>query len=158
MLKPSERPPRHPDGSALQDTAPPLATAATPSPATAASSDTLPSAPTKKRRSPTRALGKLFVVDTNVLMHDPSSLFRFEEHDVYLPMMTLEELDNHKKGMSEVARNARQVSRTLDALIANTDDDGIENGIPLAKLGNRDARGRLYFQTRLNAASLPEGL
>ncbi|MFP3520831.1 PIN domain-containing protein, partial [Pseudomonas sp. SIMBA_077] len=56
---------------------------------------------------------KLFVLDTNVLMHDPSCLFRFEEHDVYLPMMTLEELDNHKKGMSEVARNARQVSRTL---------------------------------------------
>ena len=54
---------------------------------------------------------KLFVLDTNVLMHDPTSLFRFEEHDVFLPMMTLEELDGHKKGMSEVARNARQVSR-----------------------------------------------
>ena len=48
---------------------------------------------------------KLFVLDTNVLLHDPSSLFRFEEHDVYLPMMTLEELDHKKKGMSEVARN-----------------------------------------------------
>ena len=42
---------------------------------------------------------KLFVLDTNVLMHDPSSLFRFEEHDIYLPMITLEELDDHKKGM-----------------------------------------------------------
>jgi PhoH-like ATPase len=58
----------------------------------------------------------LFVLDTNVLMHDPSSLFRFEEHDLYLPMTTLEELDNHKKGMSEVARNARMVSRSLDQL------------------------------------------
>ncbi|WP_256078984.1 PhoH family protein [Massilia sp. YIM B04103] len=101
---------------------------------------------------------KLFVLDTNVLMHDPSSLFRFEEHDVYLPMMTLEELDNHKKGMSEVARNARQVSRTLDALVANTDDGAIEQGIPLSKLGNKDAKGRLYFQTRLQVADLPEGL
>jgi PhoH-like ATPase len=101
---------------------------------------------------------KVFVLDTNVLMHDPTCLFRFEEHDVYLPMMTLEELDNHKKGMSEVARNARQVSRTLDALIANVDDDAIEAGIPLAKLGNKDAKGRLYFQTRLNSAALPEGL
>ncbi|NVD98530.1 PhoH family protein [Massilia sp. BJB1822] len=101
---------------------------------------------------------KLFVLDTNVLMHDPSSLFRFEEHDVYLPMMTLEELDNHKKGMSEVARNARQVSRTLDALVANTDDDAIEQGIPLSKLGNKDAKGRLHFQTRLQVADLPEGL
>jgi PhoH-like ATPase len=101
---------------------------------------------------------KLFVLDTNVLMHDPTSLFRFEEHDVYLPMMTLEELDNHKKGMSEVARNARQVSRTLDALVANTDDDAIESGIPLSKLGNKDAKGRLFFQTRLQVADLPEGL
>ncbi|WP_409266241.1 PhoH family protein [Massilia sp. BHUDP2] len=101
---------------------------------------------------------KVFVLDTNVLMHDPTSLFRFEEHDVYLPMMTLEELDNHKKGMSEVARNARQVARTLDALIANVDDDAIEAGIPLAKLGNKDARGRLYFQTNLESAPLPEGL
>ncbi|WLI87724.1 PhoH family protein [Massilia sp. R2A-15] len=102
---------------------------------------------------------KMFVLDTNVLMHDPTSLFRFEEHDVYLPMMTLEELDDHKKGMSEVARNARQVSRTLDALIANIDDDAIESGIPLNKLGNKDAKGRLFFQTRLQSGpTLPEGL
>ncbi|HEX8615263.1 MAG TPA: PhoH family protein [Telluria sp.] len=102
---------------------------------------------------------KMFVLDTNVLMHDPSSLFRFEEHDVYLPMMTLEELDDHKKGMSEVARNARQVSRTLDALVGSIDDGAIESGIPLAKLGNKDAKGRLFFQTRLqNGPTLPEGL
>ena len=63
---------------------------------------------------------KLFVLDTNVLMHDPTSLFRFEEHDIFLPMITLEELDGHKKGMSEVARNARQVSRDLDALAERT--------------------------------------
>lgn len=101
---------------------------------------------------------KLFVLDTNVLMHDPASLFRFEEHDVYLPMMTLEELDDHKKGMSEVARNARQVSRSLDALVANTPDNAIEDGIPLAKLGNKEAKGRLFFQTKLQIATLPEGL
>ncbi|MFL6636390.1 MAG: PhoH family protein [Massilia sp.] len=110
------------------------------------------------RKADTSGTTKVFVLDTNVLMHDPTSLFRFEEHDVYLPMMTLEELDNHKKGMSEVARNARQVSRTLDALIANVDDEAIETGIPLAKLGNKDAKGRLHFQTRLNGAALPEGL
>ena len=63
------------------------------------------------------AATKLFVLDTNVLMHDPTSLFRFEEHDVYIPMAMLEELDNHKKGMSEVARNARQASRYLDEMI-----------------------------------------
>ncbi len=105
-----------------------------------------------------RGVTKLFVLDTNVLMHDPSSLFRFAEHDIYLPMITLEELDNHKKGMSEVARNARQVSRSLDALVADISEDAIDAGIPLNKLGNKDASGRLYFQTRLNNVSLPLGL
>lgn len=64
-----------------------------------------------KKASP---LTKLFVLDTNVLLHDPTSVYRFEEHDVFLPIMTLEELDNNKKGLSEVSRNARQVTRTLD--------------------------------------------
>ncbi|TCS36050.1 PhoH-like ATPase [Paucimonas lemoignei] len=101
---------------------------------------------------------KLFVLDTNVLMHDPTSLFRFEEHDVFLPMMTLEELDNHKKGMSEVARNARQVSRYLDELVSGTGEQEIEHGIPLSKLGNKDAKGCLFFQTKLQGGTLPEGL
>jgi PhoH-like ATPase len=101
---------------------------------------------------------KVFVLDTNVLMHDPTSLFRFEEHDVYLPMVTLEELDNHKKGMSEVARNARQVSRSLDALVSGVEEQEIEEGIPLSKLGNKDAKGRLFFQTKLQNGTLPEGL
>ena len=60
---------------------------------------------------------KLFVLDTNVLLHDPSCIFRFEEHDVYLPMVTIEELDNNKKGSSEVARNARQTHRFLEEII-----------------------------------------
>jgi PhoH-like ATPase len=101
---------------------------------------------------------KLFVLDTNVLMHDPTSLFRFEEHDIYLPMITLEELDDHKKGMSEVARNARQISRSLDALVGDIDHQDIEKGILLSKLGNKDAKGRLYFQTKLQNAVLPDGL
>jgi PhoH-like ATPase len=103
---------------------------------------------------------KLFVLDTNVLMHDPMSLFRFEEHDVYLPMMTLEELDGHKKGMSEVARNARQVSRFMDALMAGLEADkaDITKGIALNKSGHADATGRLYFQTTLLNIALPAGL
>lgn len=105
------------------------------------------------------AAAKLFVLDTNVLLHDPTCLFRFEEHDVYLPMMTLEELDNNKKGMSEVARNARQVSRVLDALVGGTDAT-MSEGIELARLGNKEAGGRLYFQTSLQVApvdDLPQG-
>ena len=100
---------------------------------------------------------KLFVLDTNVLMHDPMSLFRFEEHDIFLPMITLEELDGHKKGMSEVARNARQVSRDLDALATDGALDPKE-GIPLAKTGHREASGRLFFQTTLLDIRLPAGL
>ena len=100
---------------------------------------------------------RLFVLDTNVLMHDPMSLFRFAEHDVFLPMITLEELDDHKKGMSEVARNARQVSRDLDALATDGSLDPKE-GIPLAKTGHREALGRLFFQTTLLDIRLPQGL
>ncbi|MDR5750572.1 MULTISPECIES: PhoH family protein [unclassified Caballeronia] len=110
----------------------------------------------RQRGQPEVEMRKLFVLDTNVLMHDPSSLFRFEEHDVYLPMMTLEELDNHKKGMSEVARNARQVSRTLDALVAHVGE--MSAGLPLSSQGNRDALGRLYFQTTLTHIEPVEGL
>lgn len=108
--------------------------------------------PRKRRGDPV----KLFVLDTNVLMHDPTSLFRFEEHDVFLPLITLEELDNHKKGMSEVARNARQVSRSLDALVA--DLDSLSDGIPLARLGNREAQGRLFLQTSVLSSDLPLSL
>jgi PhoH-like ATPase len=112
---------------------------------------------TSSATHPTRDRPKLFVLDTNVLMHDPSSLYRFAEHDVYLPMMTLEELDNHKRGMSEVSRNARQVSRTLDAMLASTDRP-IEEGIELSALGNREAGGRLHFQTQAIVAMLPSTL
>ena len=104
---------------------------------------------------------KLFVLDTNVLMHDPMCLFRFEEHDVYLPMITLEELDDHKKGMTEVSRNARQVSRDLDALAANLaarDANGITEGLALNRTGHREAGGKLYFQTNLVNVTLPSGL
>ncbi len=97
----------------------------------------------KKRGSTT----KLFVLDTNVLMHDPSSLFRFEEHDIYLPMVTLEELDNNKKGMTEVARNARQASRFIEEIIGDALDN-LEDGSPLAQNGNKFSSGRLFLQTR----------
>jgi PhoH-like ATPase len=99
---------------------------------------------------------KLFVLDTNVLLHDPSSLFRFQEHDVYLPMMTLEELDHQKKGMSEVARNARQVSRSLDALVH--DSSHLDEGVLLSHLGNKDAKGKLFFQSSAILNALPPDL
>ncbi len=100
---------------------------------------------------------KLFVLDTNVLMHDPMSIYRFDEHDIYLPMITLEELDSHKRGMSEVARNARQVSRELDALVADA-PSGVPEGIVLAKTGHKESTGHLFFQTQLLNVELPQGL
>ncbi len=119
----------------------------------------VPASKTTRRKREDDGVKKLFVLDTNVLMHDPSSLFRFEEHDVYLPIMTLEELDNHKKGMSEVSRNARQVSRTMDALLESAGQHHvIEEGLSLSSLGNKDATGRLYFQTQVLPNLLPSGL
>ncbi|MEW6354421.1 MAG: PhoH family protein [Pseudomonadota bacterium] len=95
---------------------------------------------------------RLFVLDTNVLMHDPSAIFRFHEHDVYLPMVVLEELDNSKKGMTEVARNVRQASRFLDELMCNASKEEIDRGLTLPAPNNPSgadvSHGRLFFQTR----------
>ena len=100
---------------------------------------------------------KLFVLDTNVLMHDPTSLFRFEEHDIFVPMMTLEELDNNKKGMSEVARNARQASRLLDEVVSAGEED-IQQGIALAGPSRDLASGRLFLQTEAINGVIPASL
>ncbi len=108
--------------------------------------------PKKKRAK------KLFVLDTNVLMHDPASLFRFEEHDVYLPMGTLEELDNHKRGLSDVARNARQASRFLDEIVSARVAD-ISAGLPIrTREGGPSAEGRLFLQTEAINGDLPATL
>jgi hypothetical protein len=74
---------------------------------------------------------RLFVLDTNVLMHDPTAIFRFEEHDVYIPMVVLEELDAHKKGLSEASRNVRQVSRFLDDMMRDATKEVIDRGLKL---------------------------
>ncbi|MBI2800806.1 MAG: PhoH family protein [Gammaproteobacteria bacterium] len=105
---------------------------------------------------------RLFVLDTNVLLHDPSALFRFKEHDLYVPMMVLEELDATKKGVSEVARNARQVSRFLDELIDAADRVAIEAGLalpgPQSALAGQTPNGRLFLQTNPLATTVPIGL
>ena len=93
---------------------------------------------------------KLFVLDTNVLMHDPSALFRFDEHNIYLPMVVLEELDNHKTGLSEVARNVRQTNRFLVELMANVHHDALGDGVPIVSHISHDSDvhfGRIFFQT-----------
>ncbi len=105
----------------------------------------------------------LFVLDTNVLIHDPTALFRFAEHDIFLPMVVLEELDNNKKGHSEVARNARQTSRFLDELISHCSAEEIKNGLDLNQRISIDvdtdeafiSHGRLFLQTEHMAAEFP---
>jgi PhoH-like ATPase len=93
-----------------------------------------------------KAQTKLFVLDTNVFLHDPTCLFRFQEHDLFIPMATLEELDHNKKGVTEVARNARQASRFLEEIVS-TQELSISEGIPLAEHSHKAATGRLYLQT-----------
>ncbi len=100
---------------------------------------------------------KIFVLDTNVLIHDPTALLRFHEHDVYIPIVVLEELDHAKVGMSEVARNVRQVSRMLDELVEKANGD-ILRGVKLPS-GSADIEtGRLYFHMEAVHAHLPNGM
>ena len=104
---------------------------------------------------------RLFVLDTNVLMHDPTALYRFQEHGIFLPMVVLEELDAGKKGLSEVARNARQASRFLDDLMCKATAEEIRNGLPLPctlQQEDNDACGRLFFQTHAFPDHLPDSL
>lgn len=107
---------------------------------------------------------KLFVLDTNVLMHDPASIFRFQEHNLFIPMVVLEELDHAKKGLSDVSRNVRQVSRFLDELIQDADQQTINDGLPLSRIehgpngNNIEQPGRLFFQTRQLKHLLPDDL
>ncbi|MEO6856236.1 MAG: PIN domain-containing protein, partial [Rhodoferax sp.] len=116
--KPSEAPARNRNAALLQEPAP-------------------------KRKAPKNTgPAKLFVLDTNVLMHDPMCLYRFEEHDIFLPMIVLEELDSNKKGMTEVARNARQTSRSLDALAGAKEAD-MAVGLKLDTTGHLEAGGKL---------------
>jgi PhoH-like ATPase len=106
---------------------------------------------------------RIFVLDTNVLMHDPTSIFRFEEHDIYIPMTVLEELDAGKKGLSESARNVRQVSRFLDALMQGATKKQIDRGLPLPAAvpinhGKPPPGGRVFFQTQMLESVLPQNL
>ena len=111
----------------------------------------------RKRPASRKSVTKLFVLDTNVLMHDPTSLFRFAEHDIFIPIMTLEELDDHKKGMSEVARNARQASRYLDDIVSHAEGE-IARGIPLSRHETDTATGRLFLQTQAINGHVPPNL
>lgn len=107
---------------------------------------------------------KLFVLDTNVLMHDPSAIYRFEEHDIFLPMIVLEELDSHKTGVSEVARNVRQTNRMLvDMMSQHPVSHDMTQGLEIPSFFNQSdetaSSGRLFFQTDvLDKINIPDSL
>ena len=109
------------------------------------------SVPVKSSRRKSKVT-KLFVLDTNVLMHDPTSIFRFDEHDLFLPIATLEELDTHKRGLSDVSRNARQASRFLDEIVTG---DDIKNGLAIKVKDGQQSKGRLFLQTEAINGELP---
>ncbi len=109
------------------------------------------------------ATKKLFVLDTNVLMHDPAALFHFQEHNIFIPMIVLEELDHAKRGVTEVARNVRQVSRFIDDLLKDTNPNDIKQGLALSQLQSSGQKenaleGRLYLQTQQMTAALPDSM
>jgi PhoH-like ATPase len=117
-----------------------------------------PSMPkTPRVASKAKAKPKLFVLDTNVLLHDPTCLKRFQEHDLFIPIFVLEEMDAHKKGMSEVSRNARQASRMLDDIV-NANGGDLKEGFSLEAASGKAATGKLYLQSQALHAKLPDGL
>ncbi|MBI3072573.1 MAG: PhoH family protein [Deltaproteobacteria bacterium] len=79
---------------------------------------------------------KNFVLDTNVLLHDPNALFAFSDNNVVIPIYVIEEIDNFKKDLNELGRNARQVSRVLDGFRnASAGNGGLQTGVPLPNGG-----------------------
>jgi PhoH-like ATPase len=94
-----------------------------------------------------RARNKLYILDTNVLLHDPQCLFRFEEHDIYIPFVTLEELDNKKQGTQDVNRNARQATRLIADVASQPGK--LQRGFLLKSFNGKKATGRMFLQDKL---------
>ena len=84
---------------------------------------------------------KLFVLDTNILLHEPLAIYSFQEHDVVIPMTVLEELDRIKDSKRDVARDARVAIRALEAMFKDATPDEISEGIPISK--NTEATGNI---------------
>lgn len=106
---------------------------------------------------------RLFILDTNVLMHDPMALFNFEEHDIFISMTVLEELDAAKKGISEVSRNVRETNRLIDQIISDASFEEIKQGLPLERIHpnaekNTTHLGKLFFETEPLLVKLPISL
>src|SRR6185312_13617425 len=91
---------------------------------------------------------KTFVLDTNVLLHDPRAIFHFADNDVVIPIYVLEEIDHFKKELSERGRNAREVARRLDEF--RESGARLSEGVKLPKEG--------LLKVALATRQLPEAL
>src|SRR5580693_353288 len=93
---------------------------------------------------------KNYVLDTNVLLHDPRAIFRFEDNDVIVPIYCIEEIDQFKREGSERGRNARQIARLLDQL--REKGGSLSSGVPL------DSGGTLRVAVPAKRPELPSAL
>jgi len=103
----------------------------------------------------------MYVLDTNVLIHDPSAVLNFEEHDVIIPMTVLEELDKLKSGKQAVAADCRQAIRTIDRLLGDASPREIEFGVPIQRAEKTEPLGTLSIlmsSSGNNGHHLPEHL
>lgn len=108
----------------------------------------------KTQISQKEAKRKIFVLDTNVPMHDPLSPFAFKEHDVHILPEVIDEIDNHKKGYEEIALNSRHFMRTLDTLLARK-DVVVANGIDLSEPSGGMATGKLFLECNTSFSTPP---
>jgi PhoH-like ATPase len=99
----------------------------------------------RKKLTPVIPSTRLFVLDTNVLLHDPHSTLKFREHDVFVPFVTLEELDGKKAGREDLNRNARQATRLLNDIVMQPGFT-METGFPLQAFNGGSATGNLFVQ------------
>lgn len=102
-----------------------------------------------------RSETKMFVLDTNVLIHDPTALLNFEEHDVILPMTVLEELDELKNGKQAIAADCRQAIRTVDKLLGGASPKEIETGVPIIRGDKGKPLGSLSILMGADRENLP---
>lgn len=125
----------------------------------AASLHTLAAATTSHHGKPDSS-PKTYVLDTNVLIHDPNSLLNFEEHRVTIPMTVLEELDRLKTGKSNTAADCRAVIRLIDRILGQAAPAEVEAGIPIARGGDQTQGTLTVLMPRAasGAAALPEHL
>jgi PhoH-like ATPase len=86
---------------------------------------------------------KSFVLDTNVLIHDPNAVFNFQEHHVLIPMVVLEELDKLKAGASSIAADCRQAVRNIDNILGNATPEEVLKGVPILDDTQDEPQGRL---------------